>query len=69
MLNTEITYRTTAPHMQMPGTMWRCERCNLLVSIHCERIVQQAFCPVCGDMPLEFCGTVANVLGPQFADA
>ena len=68
MMRSEISDSSAmVPHLH--GTLWRCDHCNLFVSIHSAEIVQQAFCPACGAVPLEFCGTVTNMLGLQFADA
>ena len=54
---------------QLRATLWRCDRCNSYVSIHSTHIVDEAFCPVCGDVPLELCGTFDSILGLQFTDA
>jgi len=68
MLNVGNTNdHATASHLR--ATLWRCDRCNSYVSIHSRHIVDEAFCPVCGDVPLELCGTFDSILGLQFADA
>jgi uncharacterized paraquat-inducible protein A len=54
---------------EVKGTLWHCEKCESLVSIHCAKVFQEAFCPTCGDVPLEFCGTFDSILGRRFADA
>jgi uncharacterized paraquat-inducible protein A len=70
MLNMRIMNRqTTAPHMQMDATLWRCGQCNSFISIHSAQFVDQALCPTCGNVPLEFCGSFGSILGIQFADA
>jgi hypothetical protein len=70
MLNMAImNQRTTAPQMQVDATLWRCDQCNSFVSIHSAQYVDQAFCPTCGNVPLEFCGSFASILGIDFADA
>jgi rubrerythrin len=61
--------RTNAQQMQMDATLWRCNHCNSLVSIHSSLKVDYAFCPACGDTSMEFCGAFASLLGIQFADA
>jgi uncharacterized paraquat-inducible protein A len=59
--------RTTVP--QLHATLWRCDQCSSLISIHSMQIVDEAFCPVCGDAPLDPCGTFDSILGLPFADA
>jgi hypothetical protein len=54
---------------QLRATLWRCGGCNVYISIHSRNIVDEASCPVCGDLPLELCGTFDSILGLQFADA
>jgi hypothetical protein len=53
----------------LSGSLWRCERCNLFVSIHSPQIVEQALCRACGTTSLEFCGSFQSIVGLQFADA
>jgi hypothetical protein len=68
MLNVGITdERGAVP--QLHATLWRCDRCNSFISIHSTHIVDEAFCPVCGDVPLELCGPFNSIPGLQFADA
>jgi uncharacterized paraquat-inducible protein A len=70
MLNMGIMNRqSAAPKMQMDATLWRCDQCNSFISIHSAQFVNEAFCPTCGDAPLEFCGSFGSILGIQFADA
>jgi hypothetical protein len=54
---------------QLRATLWHCERCNVYISIHSPHTVDEASCPVCGDLPLELCGTFDSILGLRFADA
>jgi hypothetical protein len=60
-------YRTTRTDVK--GTLWHCEKCDSFVSIHCASMLNEAFCPTCGDIPLEFCGTFDSILGKRFLDA
>jgi len=62
-----IDYPVTKPGVK--GTLWHCEKCESFISIHCTGVVNEAFCPTCGDVPLEFCGTFDSILGKQFVDA
>jgi len=57
-----------APQEEMYATLWRCEQCNSFVSIHSALKVNDAFCPTCGEPSMEFCGSVASVLGIRFAE-
>jgi hypothetical protein len=59
--------RDTAPPLR--ATLWRCDRCDAYISIHSRHMVDEVSCPVCGDLPLEFCGAFDSILGLQFADA
>jgi hypothetical protein len=68
MLDVGIT-SLRAPSSQLHATLWRCSRCNSFISIHTKHMVDEAFCPVCGDVPLELCGTFNSILGLEFADA
>ena len=54
---------------QLHGTLWHCDRCNSFISIHSMHIVDEAFCAVCVDVPLDLCGNFNSILGLQFADA
>jgi uncharacterized paraquat-inducible protein A len=68
MLNVgAMSDRATVP--QLRATLWRCERCNSFISIHSVQILDEAWCPACGNLPLELCGTFNSILGLQFADA
>lgn len=70
MLNMgNMSQRTTSRHTDMDATLWRCDQCNSFISIHSAQVVDEAFCPSCRDVPLEFCGAFGSVLGIQFADA
>jgi hypothetical protein len=52
------------------ASLWRCETCNSFVSIHSAKMIEQAFCPVCKDSPLELCcGSFQSILGLPFANA
>jgi rubrerythrin len=53
----------------LQATLWRCRTCNSFISIHSAEPVSEPFCPVCGDVPVEFCGRFQSIFGLQFADA
>ena len=59
----------TVPASQLHSSLWRCERCNLFISIHAGYVVSEAFCPVCLGLPLKLCGTFEDMLGIRFDDA
>lgn len=68
MPDVDITNRyTTLP--QLAATLWHCESCNAFISIHSDQSLDQAFCPACGDVLLEFCGSINRIPGIQIADA
>jgi uncharacterized paraquat-inducible protein A len=68
MLNLDITNRyTTLP--QLATTLWHCDRCNAFISIRSAQVLDEAFCPACGDVALQFCGSISGVPGIQFGDA
>ena len=50
-------------------TLWQCEMCDSLISIHSRAPVVKPLCPVCGGTPIEFCGALASILNLPFADA
>jgi hypothetical protein len=65
-LGVTITCSSESP---LHACLWRCETCNSFVSIHSAKKIEQAFCPVCKDSPLECCGSFQSILGLPFADA
>ena len=50
-------------------TLWHCERCEAMITLHSVRPVRSAFCPVCREMEMEFCGTTGIAPGQGFARA
>jgi len=54
---------------QLGTTLWHCDRCNAFISIHSAQLLDQAFCPACGEVLLEFCGRLSCMPGIPFADA
>jgi len=65
------TTRTDGSQQIVPfeTTLWRCSNCSSLVSIYARGPVNEAFCPVCVEMPLELCGTIGCFASLQVADA
>lgn len=52
------------------STLWRCDKCESLVSIHSVQPLREATCPICGDESfLECCGAFEEILGLTVADA
>ncbi len=64
-----VTRESSTDRRALNGTLWYCSRCNSFVTVHSVQRVDQALCPVCVDMELEFCGKFASILGGPFADA
>lgn len=54
---------------RLRGTLWRCAKCDSLVSIHSSRFPNDPVCPTCFDSALEFCGNFDSILGQGFFDA
>lgn len=54
---------------KLKGTLWRCAKCDSLVSIHSVRVPDEPLCPTCFDSELEFCGNFDSILGQRFSDA
>lgn len=68
MLNLDIAQRhTDLP--QLGTTLWHCTRCDAFVSIHSNHAFEQAFCPACSTVALEFCGRLNCIPGILFDDA
>lgn len=59
--------RTTVP--QLCTTLWYCDHCNALVSIQSAQVLDEAFCPACVEVPLEFCGRFSGIPGLQVGNA
>ena len=68
MLNLEVRNHCT-PVPRFATTLWHCSRCDAFISIRSAKLRDEAFCPVCGDLALEFCGTLTNMPWIQFGDA
>jgi len=51
------------------ASLWRCESCNSFIAIHSPQTVEQALCPACTEVSLEFCGSFDSILGIRVADA
>ena len=51
------------------ATLWFCSQCNAFIAIHTVDAVEEAYCPACVEMPLEFCGKSNNLPGFQFGEA
>jgi len=68
MLKPEIGSQYSAPP-QLRTTLWHCGRCDAFISIRSTQLMEEAPCPVCGEVVLEFCGRLSNIPWIQFADA
>ena len=68
MLTSDITNRSnTLPRLST--TLWHCGRCDAFISIKSAQVLNEAFCPACGDVLLEFCGSLSGIPGVEFGDA
>jgi DNA-directed RNA polymerase subunit RPC12/RpoP len=68
MLKLEIASQYTAPpHFRT--TLWHCGRCDAFISIRSAQLLEEAPCPVCGEVVLEFCGKISSMPWIQFGDA
>lgn len=68
MLNLDIANQYSGLP-QLGTTLWHCQRCDAFISIHSARAFDEAFCPACAAVPLEFCGRLNGIPGIQFGDA
>jgi hypothetical protein len=68
MLKLDIASPYTAPP-QFRTTLWHCGRCDAFISIRSAQFLEEAPCPVCGEVVLEFCGKVSSMPWIQFGDA
>lgn len=68
MPNVEITTRR-AVSPPSTATIWHCRECDAFVSIRSAQVLDEAFCPACVDVALEFCGKPGTVPELRFADA
>ncbi len=50
-------------------TLWHCQMCEAMITVHSVHAVQIAFCPLCRESELEFCGTIGIAPGQGFASA
>lgn len=50
-------------------TLWHCAQCDALVTIQSPHIVGEAFCPVCVQAPLEYCGSFNGIPNLQKGNA
>jgi hypothetical protein len=66
-INTNLRFSVVRP--QMYGTFWHCENCNSFITIHSEKILDQALCPNCTDVLLELVESATTPWGQPFADA
>jgi rubrerythrin len=53
---------------ELACTLWRCERCNSLVSIYAAQFIGSAVCPICPSESLLYCGDFEKILGTYPAD-
>jgi len=68
MLNLDITTQYAGPP-KFGMTLWHCGRCDAFISIRSAQLLEGVFCPVCGEVVLEFCGRLSSMPCIQFGDA
>ncbi len=68
MLTLDVTdHRTTIT--RCCTTLWHCDRCDAFISIRAAQLIDNALCPACGKLALEFCGRINNIPWIEFGDA
>jgi hypothetical protein len=68
MLNVTCIYH--GAHTPLAGaTVWYCQRCEALISIRSAYTLEEAFCPACGRVPLEYFGSVNSTPDLQICEA
>lgn len=61
---------TACCQIQRPAaTLWHCSRCNAIVMIRAVKVVDEPFCPACGEVPLAYCGSMSGIPGLSFGEA
>lgn len=55
-----------SPKAEWSATLWHCDQCEAFVSIRSIRTVNEPFCPVCAEVPLDYCGNLGTVPGLDF---
>jgi hypothetical protein len=68
MSDLDITSHCTPPPQPF-ATLWYCRMCGAVISIRSDYVVDEAFCPACVEIPLEFCGNFDRIPGASFGDA
>ncbi|WP_041855963.1 hypothetical protein [Candidatus Korobacter versatilis] len=61
--------RTLPNERGLKETYWHCGKCEVIIAVHSVRAVNRAYCPICREMELEFCGTIGEIPGQGFASA
>jgi hypothetical protein len=56
-------------YQEQTSSLWRCEFCDILVSIHSPHMIAHANCPSCTGSHLTYCGDFELILGLTPADA
>jgi len=68
MSDLRFTSQSAAPPIPF-ATLWYCKVCDAVISIRSGYVVEEAFCPACIEMPLEFCGNFNRIPGLPMGDA
>ncbi len=68
MLTPDVTDHRTAI-TPCSTTLWHCSLCDAFISIRAAQLIDDALCPACGKLVLEFCGRINNISWIEFGDA
>ena len=68
MLNQGVAGYSAAPR-QNGITLWHCSQCQAFITVRSAYVLNEAFCPACVEMPLEFCGSLSCIPELQFGEA
>ena len=69
MLPYDKTNRVPREELALKETLWHCQKCEAVITVHSVHVVSSALCPLCRDTELEFCGTMGILPGQGFASA
>jgi Zn-finger nucleic acid-binding protein len=59
----EISSEKNASSLELTATLWRCPRCDVLITVYSAKIIEMAVCPNCCDVPLVSRGDFESILG------
>lgn len=68
MLNVAVTGGPVALR-EDTATLWHCSQCQTFIAIRSVYVPDEAFCPICLEVPLDFFSSFTNITGLQFGEA